>query len=57
MNSIFQLIASIKGNTEQNKTGTSEVILKNSGWVVPTGQISNTLMLFFKMIYENFNDF
>lgn len=37
MNSIFQLIASIKGNTEQNKTGTSEVILKNSGWVVPAG--------------------
>ena len=37
MNSIFQLIASIKGNTEQNKTGTSEMILKNSGWVVPAG--------------------
>lgn len=37
MNSIFQLIASIKGNSEQNKTGTSEVIFRNSGWVARTG--------------------
>ncbi len=37
LNSIFHLIASIKGNSEQEKTGTSEVKLKNSGWVVPTG--------------------
>ncbi len=33
LNSIFHLIASIKGNSEQEKTGTSEVKLKNSGWV------------------------
>ena len=34
MNSVFVLIASIKGNKEQNKTGTSEVI---SGSVASTG--------------------
>jgi hypothetical protein len=37
MNSIFQVIASIKGNTEQNKTGPPEVKFRNSGWVASTG--------------------
>ncbi len=33
LNSLFFCIARLKGNTEENKTGTSEVKLKNSGWV------------------------
>jgi site-specific DNA recombinase len=37
MNSVFTLIAHLKGNTEENKNGTSEVIFKNSGLVVSTG--------------------
>jgi site-specific DNA recombinase len=37
MNPVFSLIARLKANTEENKTGTSEVIFKNSGLVVPTG--------------------
>ena len=37
MNSVFSLIARLKRNTGEKETGTSEVILKNSGWVVPTG--------------------
>ena len=37
MNSIFVTIASMRGNVEQKNTGISEVTLKNSGWVAPTG--------------------
>jgi site-specific DNA recombinase len=37
MNSVFALIARLKGNTEENETGTSEIKFRNSGWVVPTG--------------------
>ena len=36
MNSVFALIASIKGNSEQNKTGTPEVKFRNSGLVART---------------------
>ena len=36
MNSVFVLIASIKGNKEQNKTGTPEVKFRNSGLVART---------------------
>lgn len=37
MNSVFTLIACLKGNTEEKETGTSETIFRNSGWVAPTG--------------------
>ena len=37
MNPIFSLIARLKGKTEENETGTSEVIFKNSGLVASTG--------------------
>lgn len=37
LNSVFSVIARLKGNTEEKETGTSEVIFKNSGLVVPTG--------------------
>ncbi len=37
MNSVFVLIARLKGNTEENKTGTSDVVFRNSGWVASTG--------------------
>jgi len=35
MNSVFALIARLRGNAEEKETGTSKVILRNSGWVVP----------------------
>ncbi len=41
MNPVFSLIARLKGNTEEKETGTSEIIFKNSGLVVPTRQKSN----------------
>jgi hypothetical protein len=37
MNSVFTLIASLEGNTVQNKTGTPGVFLKNSGWLDASG--------------------
>lgn len=51
MNSLFYCIARLKGNTEEKKAGTSEVILKNSGWVVPTGLVSNKAMEFFERMW------
>lgn len=40
MNNIITLIALLKGNTEENKTGISEVIFKNSGLVASTGVLA-----------------
>ncbi len=37
MNSVFTLIARLKGNAEEKETGISKITLKNSGWVAPTG--------------------
>ncbi len=48
-------MARLKKNTEEGKTGTFEAILKNSGEVVPTVQISNTIILYFKQLYEQFS--
>lgn len=53
MNPVFSLIARLKGNTEENKTGTSEVIFKNSGLVVPTGRESKQVLSYFKFLYQN----
>ena len=36
MNSVFVIIAHLKGNVEEKETGTSEIVFRNSGWVVPT---------------------
>ena len=44
MNSVFVLVARLKGNTEEKETGTSEIIFRNSGWVVPVEQFSNFFM-------------
>jgi hypothetical protein len=50
MNSVFSLIARLKGNTGEQKTGTSELILKNSGWVELSRIKSNEFLLGIKRI-------
>ncbi len=37
MNRVFVVIARLKGNVEEKETGTSEIVFRNSGWVVPAG--------------------
>lgn len=51
MNSLFYCIARLKGNTEEKKAGTSEVILKNYGWVAPQKLESNKIIQFFERMH------
>jgi hypothetical protein len=45
MNTVFVLIARLKGNTGEKETGTSEIIFRNSGWVEGSGRKSNFLIM------------
>jgi len=47
---VFAVIARLKGNVEEKETGTSEIILRNSGWVASTGII---LKLIFRNLHNN----
>jgi hypothetical protein len=44
INLLFSAIAQLKRNTEENKTGTSEIIFKNSGLVAPRVNNSNEVI-------------
>ncbi len=50
MNSVFTLSARQKGRVEENKTGTSELIFRNSGLVAPTDNLSHQITVILKKL-------